>query len=73
MSHESTEFEGDELLRATGHVPVPEPRVLADARGVLWSAVAREMLRLDPAAEQRTTTRQSTEGAGADRKHEGPI
>jgi hypothetical protein len=68
MSHEWAEFEGDELLRATGRVPAPEPRVLEDARGVLWSAVAREMLGLGPAGEHRTTTGESTGGEEADRR-----
>ena len=50
------EFEAGEVLRALGEVPEPEPNVLDDAREVLWSAVAREMLGLEPAGEPRTVT-----------------
>jgi hypothetical protein len=53
-----TEFEAGELLRAIGKVEGPEPRVLEDAREVLWSAVASEMLGTGPADEQTTATRE---------------
>jgi hypothetical protein len=36
--------ETDDLLRAAGEVPPPEPRVLDEARESLWSAIAGEML-----------------------------
>ncbi len=68
MSHESAEFEAGEVLRAVGKVRAPKPRVLEDAREVLWSAVASEMLGLGPAGEQRTTTGGSTEGDEEDRR-----
>lgn len=54
MSDEPAEFEADELLRTIGKVPRPEPRVLEHAREALWSAIASEMLRTDPAAEEAT-------------------
>ncbi len=57
MSDKPTEFEAGELLRAIGEVEVPEPRVLDDAREVLWSAVTSEMLGIGPAGEQTTATR----------------
>ena len=60
MSHESAEFEGDELLRAIGQVRAPEPRVLEDAREALWSAVVRDMLGRGPEGE--TTARRSQAG-----------
>ena len=58
MSDNPTDFQAGELLRAIGTVPVPEPRVLENAREVLWSAVASEMLGIDPAAEQTTATQE---------------
>jgi hypothetical protein len=63
MSDESAEFKADEQLHAIGKVPAPERRVVDDAREVLWSAVAREMLGLGPAGQPRTTTTSTTERA----------
>jgi hypothetical protein len=54
MSDESGEFEADELLRALGKVQAPEPGVLEDAREVLWSAVAEEMLGVGAAGDEGT-------------------
>jgi hypothetical protein len=65
MSDESAEFEANQLLRTIGKVQVPEPSVLEDAREVLWSAVADEMLGARPAGEQATVT-----GGSAGREEE---
>jgi hypothetical protein len=67
MSHESAEFEGDELLRAIGQVRAPEPRVLEDAREALWSAVVRDMPGLGPGGE-RTAGRRQAGGSRGERK-----
>jgi hypothetical protein len=66
MTDESAEFETGELLSAIGKVQIPEPRVLEDAREVLWSAIASEMLGIGPAGEQAIVTGGS---AGADEDH----
>jgi len=66
MSDESAEFETGELLSAIGKVQMPEPRVLEDAREVLWSAIASDMLGIGPAGEQVTVTGGS---AGGDEDH----
>jgi hypothetical protein len=63
MSDELAEWETGGLLRALGEVRRPEPRVLEDAREVLWSAVASEMLGVGPSGEQATVT-----GADEDRR-----
>jgi len=39
-----------EQLAALGHVAPPPPGLLDAAREILWSAVAQEMLALDPAS-----------------------
>lgn len=67
MSDKSAEFEVGELLRAIGKVQVPEPRVLDEAREVLWSAIASEMLGTGPAGEQTAAAR-----GPAGRKEERP-
>ena len=56
MSDESAKFGARDLLRALGTVRMPEPRVLDDARDVLWSAIADEMLGIGAAGEQATAT-----------------
>jgi hypothetical protein len=70
MSDKSAGFETGELLRAIGKVQMPEPRVLEDAREVLWSAIASEMLGIGPAGEQndRTTRRRQTDRSPDERK-----
>lgn len=55
MSDQSAEFEVGEVLRAIGKVQLPEPRVLDNAREVLWSAIASEMLGIGPAGEKHHT------------------
>jgi hypothetical protein len=58
MSDKPTELHaGELLLRAIGKVQVPESRILEDARDVLWSAVASEMLGTGPDGRQATATR----------------
>jgi hypothetical protein len=54
MSDESAEFEAGDLLRALGKVLVPAPRALDDAREVLWSAIADEILGIGAAGERGT-------------------
>jgi len=54
MTDNQAEFQASELLAAMGTVQPPEPRILENAREVLWSAVATEMLGTDPAADQTT-------------------
>ena len=66
MSDQSAEFEVGEVLRAIGKVQLPEPRVLDNAREVLWSAIASEMLGIGPSGEQATVTGGS---AGRDEDH----
>ncbi len=66
MSDESAGLETGELLSAIGKVRMPEPRVLEDAREVLWSAIASEMLGIGPSGEQATVTGGS---AGGDEDH----
>jgi hypothetical protein len=56
VTSEPAEFEADELLRIIGEVRVPEPSVLQNAREVLWSAIAAEMLGTGPAGEQARLT-----------------
>jgi hypothetical protein len=68
MSDESAEFGTGELLSAIGKVRLPEPRALEDAREVLWSAIAREMLDTGSAGEQVTMTGEST---GREEDHRG--
>ncbi len=48
MNDEPAGPETGELLSAIGKVAMPEPRVLDDAREVLWSAIAGEMLGTGP-------------------------
>lgn len=67
MSGEPPESETGELLSAIGKVRMPEPRVLEDAREVLWSAIASEMLGIGPSGEQATVTARST-AAGEDHR-----
>jgi DNA-directed RNA polymerase specialized sigma24 family protein len=55
---------GDEP--AAGQVPIPEPRVLQEAREALWSAIASEMLGMGSARE--THRRQRTESRPEARK-----
>lgn len=62
MSDEPAGLESGELLSAIGRVPTPEPRVLEDARDVLWSAIASEMLSTGACGEQATVTGGSTGG-----------
>jgi hypothetical protein len=56
MSDKPGESETSELLRAMGKVPMPEQRVLEDAREALWSAIASEMLGIGPAGDRVTAT-----------------
>jgi hypothetical protein len=56
MTDNPAEFEGSELLAAMGTVQSPEPRILENAREVLWSAVATEMLGTGPACDETTAT-----------------
>jgi hypothetical protein len=67
MSKEPPDFATAELLRAIGAARAPEPRVLEDAREVLWSAIASEMLGHGSAAAQRTATGEAAAGAEQDR------
>lgn len=62
MTEKPTESQADELLHAIGKVPMPAPRILEQAREVLWSAVAAEMLGPGPASEQTTATRRPAGG-----------
>ena len=64
MSDKSAEFEAGELLRAIGRVRSPAPRVLEDAREVLWSAIASEMLGVG----SRTTRRRQADRPQGERK-----
>lgn len=56
MSGKPGEFEADELLRMTSKVRIAEQSVLDDAREVLWSAIASEMLGAGSAGEQAGVT-----------------
>jgi hypothetical protein len=56
MSDNPAEFDGGELLRVIGKVPVPEIGILEDAREALWSAIAIEMLGIDPSGERPAAT-----------------
>jgi hypothetical protein len=54
MSHDQTDHEAAELLRALGRIERPAPSVLDGAREVLWSALADEALVRDVLADGRT-------------------
>lgn len=56
MNEEPGGFEADELLRMIGRAPAPAPGVLEEAREILWSAVAREMLGAGVPGEQAGAT-----------------
>lgn len=56
MSDKPEKSDASELLRAMGKVPMPEQRVLKDAREVLWSAIASEMLGIGLARDRATAT-----------------
>jgi hypothetical protein len=72
MSDKSAEFDAGELLRAIGEVRMPAPRVLEDARAVLWSAVASETLGMGRPAgreeQHRATRRRQTDRSQDGRK-----
>lgn len=67
MTDNPAELQASELLAAMGTVQPPEPRVLEDAREVLWSAVASEMLGTGPAGQQTTAA-----PASGQRQHQSP-
>lgn len=67
MTDNPAELRASELLAAMGAVQPPEPRVLENAREVLWSAVASEMLGTGPAGEQTTAA-----PAPGPRQHQSP-
>lgn len=69
MSDESAEFGSGDLLHELGEVRMTERRVLDDAREVLWSAIADEMLGVGAAGEQETPTGGSA-GRGSARSEE---
>jgi hypothetical protein len=62
MNPESAEFEASEVLRAIGATQAPEPRVLEDAREVLWSVIVGEMLGPGFAGAEATASERSTGG-----------
>jgi hypothetical protein len=67
MTDNPAELQASELLAALGTVQPPEPRVLENAREVLWSAVASEMLGTGPAGEQTAAA-----PASGRRQHRSP-
>jgi len=70
MSDEPAKFGAGDLLHALGKVQMPEPRVLDDAREVLWSAIADEMLGIGAAGghHRRKTRRRQTDLPAGDRR-----
>jgi len=70
MSDEPATFGACGLLHALGKVQMPEPRVLDDAREVLWSAIADEMLGIGAAGghHRRKTQRRQTDLPGGERR-----
>jgi hypothetical protein len=70
MSDESAKSGAGDLLHALGKVPMPEPRVLDDAREVLWSAIADEMLGIGAASghHRRKARRRQTDLPGGERR-----
>jgi hypothetical protein len=62
MNDKPAESGTGELLRAAGQVPMPDPSVLQEAREVLWSAIASEMLGMGSADAQAAANRGSAGG-----------
>jgi hypothetical protein len=62
MSDESADAVTSEVLRAIGAARAPEMRVLEDAREVLWSVIASEMLGTGFAGAESTASKGSTGG-----------
>jgi hypothetical protein len=67
VSDKRDESKASELLRTMGRVSVPEHRVLDDAREVLWTAIASEMLGIGP-ADDRATARRRQAGQSPDQR-----
>ena len=65
MSDQSTAFLAGELLRAIGEAQAPEKGVLEEAREVLWSVIAAEMLGSAAVGPQASAVRGSA-GGGED-------
>jgi hypothetical protein len=68
MSDESTAFLAGELLRAIGEAEAPKTRVLEEAREVLWSVIATEMLGSAAAGTLASAVRGSTSGGEDERR-----
>jgi hypothetical protein len=70
MSDEPAKLGTGDLLQALGKVQMPEPRVLDDAREVLWSAIADKMLGIGAAGghHRRKTRRRQTDLPGGERR-----
>jgi hypothetical protein len=56
MTDNPADLRASELLAAMGTVQSPEPRILENAREVLWSAVTTEMLGTGPECDETTAT-----------------
>jgi hypothetical protein len=66
MNHQSAEPDAGALLHALGQVRAPDQRVLEQARDVLWSAVAGELI--GPVGEGQAASSEPGREDEADRR-----